>query len=179
MHTPEIVIKKMRGGADLMTPGLARGPPFPPKAKKGAIVAIAAYENPSVPIVVGACEIDVSSLTEVRGAKGHAVRGVQWEGDEIWSWSPSGGSGTPAPERLEGWYDAEDVGSLAQDVQATKISGSSAQESNGAVKETIVAGEPEPEGTTFEEVDRPKKEWTTKGTPPTISRASTNSSRNR
>jgi translation initiation factor 2D len=99
----------MRGGADLMTPGLARGPPFPPKATKGSVVAVAGLERPSVPVVVGTCEIDVSGLQSVQGVKGHAVRGLHWCGDEIWSWSSSGQKGREPPEALEGWDDIDDL----------------------------------------------------------------------
>ena len=86
-----------------MTPGLARGPPFPSKATKDAIVAIASLDKPSVPMVVGICEIDIASLQEVRGARGHAVRGEHWDGDELWAWSPAGKPGVSAPEHIEGW----------------------------------------------------------------------------
>lgn len=110
LHTPSVVVQKLQGGADLMTPGLA-GPPFPTGATKGAVVAIASLDTPSVPVAVGVCEIDVSELKETRGAKGHAVKTVHWSGDELWDWSTSGKSGTIAPENLEGWLDgvAEDV----------------------------------------------------------------------
>lgn len=103
LHTPENVIKKLQGGADLMTPGLAGGPPFPEKAKKGAVVGIASTDAPSVPVVVGWCEIDVSVLEKVQGAKGHAVRNVHWSGDELWNFGGSGKAGHHAPEELEGW----------------------------------------------------------------------------
>lgn len=86
-----------------MTPGLARGPPFPSKATKDAIVAIASLEDPSVPMVVGVCEIDVSALRQVQGSKGHAVKGIHWDGDEIWAWSTSGRPGGNAPEHIDGW----------------------------------------------------------------------------
>jgi translation initiation factor 2D len=162
----------MRNGADLMTPGLARGPPFPAKAKKGSIVAVAAFEKPSVPVVVGACEIDVSALTEVRGVKGHAVRGIHWEGDEIWSWSQGGRpTGVAAPEVLKGWDD-DSVESVAQNVAAVRLQDSDAEGSTG---EGPADNEhrnlaPEPGGiagaTVFEEVDMPKKTWATKGMHP-------------
>ena len=86
-----------------MIPGLARGPPFPSKTTKGAVVAIASLEKPSIPMVVGVCEIDVSKLREVQGAKGHAVRGEHWDGDEIWAWSSSGKPGASAPDEIIGW----------------------------------------------------------------------------
>ena len=86
-----------------MTPGLAGGPPFPAKATKNAVVAIASLEKPTVPVVVGICEIDIASLKQVQGAKGHAVRGEHWDGDEIWAWGPGGKPGGSAPEHIEGW----------------------------------------------------------------------------
>ena len=88
-----------------MTPGLARGPPFPKKATKYSTVAVASLEVPSVPLVVGSCEIDVCALAEVRGAKGHAVRSLHWTGDELWAWSQAGKSGVPAPVHIKGWDD--------------------------------------------------------------------------
>ena len=88
-----------------MIPGLAAGPPFPREARKGSIVAIASVEKPSVPIVVGVCEIDISDLQKVHGEKGRAVRGVHWEGDELWAWNTSDTSGGSAPERIVGWEE--------------------------------------------------------------------------
>ncbi|KAL9104884.1 MAG: hypothetical protein Q9163_000201 [Psora crenata] len=110
IYTPDLVIQKLRTGSPLMTPGLARGPPFPPKAKKGSIVAVASVEKPSVPVVVGVCEIDVASLGQVQGAKGHAVRSEHWDGDEVWGWSTTGKPGSSAPDHIYGW---ESMGSNA------------------------------------------------------------------
>lgn len=103
LHTPEIVVKKMVGGADLMIPGLFGGPPFPPRAKKGAVVAVAALEKPTVPVAVGFCEIDVSALQKVRGEKGHAVENMHWLGDELWSYGTGSRPGRQAPDAIEGW----------------------------------------------------------------------------
>lgn len=152
----------MRGGADLMTPGLARGPPFPSKAKKGAVVAIAAYERPSVPVVVGVCEIDVSALTEVRGVKGHAVRGMHWDSDEIWNWSSTGrAGGTAPPEKLE-MREKENLELATAGVSALNVDESIATgETDNAEQQPQGPTKPvqEPENTAFEEVDRPKREW--------------------
>jgi translation initiation factor 2D len=108
LYTPQFVVEKLQGGADLMTPGLQRGPPFPPKATKGAIVAIASLEAPTIPVVVGTCEIDVSSLEKVQGAKGHAVQTFHWASDEIWSWSTTGNPGIDPPGFIQGWDDEQD-----------------------------------------------------------------------
>ena len=114
LHTQDFVVQKLKTGADLMTPGLTRGPPFPERAKKNSIVAVAAVQRPSVPAVVGICEIDVSGLETVVGAKGHAVKGVHWEGDEIWAWSQSNTGGRNAPDAIEGWDQDQDDAALAR-----------------------------------------------------------------
>ncbi|TIA36308.1 hypothetical protein D6C78_05504 [Aureobasidium pullulans] len=103
LHTPGFVVQKLQGGADLMTPGLANGPPFNQKATKGAVVAIASLEQPSVPVAVGACLIDISSLGAVQGSRGHAVQTMHWAGDEIWSYSNSNKAGLNPPESIQGW----------------------------------------------------------------------------
>lgn len=107
LHTPEMVMRKLHGGADLMTPGLANDPPFDPRAVKGAVVAVASLDSHTVPLFVGICEIDVSELGEVQGTKGHAIRGLHWQGDDLWAWSSSSRPGRPAPEYLEGWDEDE------------------------------------------------------------------------
>lgn len=109
LHTHEIVITKLQGGADLMIPGLAGGPPFPGGAKKGAIVAVASTQSPTVPLMVGVCDVDVSALGRVQGAKGHAVQNIHWAGDELWSWNTiAGNGGREAPSELKGWFEDED-----------------------------------------------------------------------
>ncbi|QSS49461.1 translation machinery-associated protein [Histoplasma capsulatum var. duboisii H88] len=109
LHTPNLVMDKLYGGADLMTPGLANGPPFPARAVKGEIVAVASLAKPSVPTFVGVCEIDVAALEQVRGVKGHAVRGVTWEGDELWNWGSIGKPGQQSPEHIDGWMGDGDA----------------------------------------------------------------------
>lgn len=109
LYTPEFVMGKLHGGADLMTPGLANEPPFPQRAVKGAVVAVASVDKHSVPVFVGICEIDVSALGEVQGTKGQAVRGLHWEGDELWTWSSASRPGRPSPDYLEGWDEDRDA----------------------------------------------------------------------
>lgn len=130
LHTQDFVLQKLRTGADLMTPGLARGPPFPPKAMKTAIVAIASIEKPSVPRVVGECDIDIASLERVQGAKGHAVRGHHWDGDEIWAWSQGGKPGISPPDEIEGWDLNRDAGKLSKGVEDLSVDD---QEDEGGV----------------------------------------------
>ncbi|CAD0113094.1 unnamed protein product [Aureobasidium uvarum] len=132
LHTPGFVVQKLQGGADLMTPGLANGPPFHPKATKGAVVAIASLEQPSVPVAVGACLIDVSSLGAVQGSRGHAVQTMHWSGDEIWSYSNSNKPGLNAPESIEGWLATkDDEGKLAE--QAADLNIDEDEEEQGGV----------------------------------------------
>jgi translation initiation factor 2D len=121
LHTPEIVVKKLQGGADLMTPGLAGGPPFPARAKKGAVVAISSTESPSVPVAVGWCEIDVSALEKVQGAKGHAVRTMHWVGDEAWNYGATGKVGQETPKEIEAWAKVLDSGGLSDSLDALDL----------------------------------------------------------
>jgi len=115
-----------------MTPGLAGGPPFPPRAKKGSPVAIASIEKPSVPVAVGSCLIDVSALETVQGAKGHAVQSMHWAGDEIWGYSTSGKPGVSAPEELPGWLeDGVDVKDLANETAGLDINDDDDREEGG------------------------------------------------
>jgi translation initiation factor 2D len=103
LHTPDFVVhEKLQTGADLMTPGLA-GPPFPSRATKGSLVAVASLQKPTVPLVVGSCEIDIASLKTARGEKGRAVRVLHWQGDELWSWSIAGRGGAFPPDHIDGW----------------------------------------------------------------------------
>ena len=134
-----------------MTPGLVHGPPFPDRAVKGAVVAVASLDNPTVPVFVGVCEIDISALGEVQGTKGHAVRGLHWEGDDLWSWSSSSRPGQPSPEYLAGWdedviEDVEDaVGGLTlKEKQVTAQAASPDKEAEAAPEEHL---EPETEPT--------------------------------
>ncbi|KAF2119035.1 hypothetical protein BDV96DRAFT_515986 [Lophiotrema nucula] len=122
LYTPLFVVEKLQGGADLMTPGLQRGPPFPKKATKGAVVAIASLEAPTIPMAVGTCEIDVSALQKVQGAKGHAVQTFHWAGDELWSWGTTVKPGTDPPAVIEGWDDEEEASGTELAQQTTALS---------------------------------------------------------
>jgi translation initiation factor 2D len=121
LHTPGIVVKKLQGGADLMTPGLAGGPPFPAQAKQGAVVAIASTDSPTVPVAVGVCKIDVSALQQVQGARGHAVETLHWYGDELWSHSTSSRPGQQCPEEIEGWAQVLETRGLTEKVEALDV----------------------------------------------------------
>ncbi len=158
-----------------MTPGLQRGPPFPSKATKDAIVAVASLERPSVPMVVGICEIDVASLEQVQGTKGHAVRGEHWDGDELWSWSSSGKSGGSAPDRIEGWDTDEVDVALATGVENVHVEDQDDDSEEGGVQldndvdgkakaephNNFVEGE---DAKPYEEVGKEDTELSTKGT---------------
>lgn len=173
LHTQDFVLTKMQSGADLMTPGLTHGPPFPAKATKGATVAVASIQKPSVPQWVGVCEIDVASLQQVQGAKGHAVRGQHWAGDEIWAWSPSGKAGEASPEQIDGWDVSKDASSIQSGVENLAIDDPEDNEVGGVSLDTtqgtqsyephnkhVEGDDAEP----FQRVDVPEKELSTKGT---------------
>ncbi|KAI9652114.1 MAG: hypothetical protein M1831_007200 [Alyxoria varia] len=130
LHTPKAVVSKLKGGADLMTPGLA-GPPFPTNATKGAIVAVASIEKPSVPAVVGTCLVDVSSLKQTQGVKGQAVQTFHWEGDELWNWSTSGRSGAGAPDGIPEWTNQ--AGHLAERMNSLDVDDEDEEEADGGV----------------------------------------------
>lgn len=121
LHTHEPVVEKLKGGADLMTPGLAGGPPFPERAQKGEIVAIASTARPSVPVAMGWCEIDVSALNSVQGTKGHAVKNMHWLGDEAWAFGATGKAGQAAPEEIGGRTRAKDDEELLGGVEGLNI----------------------------------------------------------
>ncbi|KAJ5728904.1 uncharacterized protein N7483_003412 [Penicillium malachiteum] len=143
LHTPEMVMQKLHGGADLMTPGLANDPPFPQRAVKDAVVAVASLDNHTVPLFVGICEIDISALGDVRGSKGHAVRGLHWEGDELWAWSSSSRPGRPAPEYLQGWDD-EALDEVEEAVGELKLDDNQEDASAGDAVDDAPAAEDEP-----------------------------------
>ncbi|PYI08703.1 RNA binding protein Ligatin/Tma64 [Aspergillus sclerotiicarbonarius CBS 121057] len=163
LHTPQMVMQKLQGGADLMTPGLANEPPFDERAVKGAVVAVASLDRHTVPLFVGVCEIDISALGEVQGTKGHAVRGLHWEGDELWAWSSSSKPGQPAPEYLEGWDEElqeedEDVGEIEGGVQGLALDGEETVEVGDEEPADEVSGVPEEEAPVVEEKEPTTKE---------------------
>ena len=158
-----------------MTPGLA-GPPFPSRATKGAVVAVASLEKPTVPMVVGVCEIDISSLQKTQGAKGHAVKGQHWAGDEIWAWSQTGKSGGDAPETIEGWNMNEEcieagVKNLSIDDSeddshgGVSIHHTNSQQQESEPQNPYVDGE---DVAPFEGAEVPDKDLTTKGRTPEV-----------
>lgn len=172
LYTPLFVVEKMQAGADLMTPGLQRGPPFPKKATKGAIVAVASLEAPTVPMAVGECIIDVSALGSTQGTKGHAVSTFHWAGDELWSWSPAGKPGIDPPDAIEGWdedraHDATLAGRTATidlDDQDGGVALDADPTERSRVEQTQgVEGEEAPSNPDFVDVLE-DKDLTTKGT---------------
>lgn len=139
-----------------MTPGLACGPPFPTQAVKGAIVTIAGLDHASVPKAVGECEIDISALKSVIGAKGHAIKCLHWHGDEIWNWNQHDRPGLPPPDEISSWLGVQSSNTKVGDMQtgASNLDIDDDEEEDGGVPIS-----------SFEEVPElaPLKEWTTSG----------------
>lgn len=166
LHTPDFVVEKLQTGADLMTPGLFGGPPWPAKATQGAVVAVAGLQKDSVPIWVGTCKIDVSSLGRVQGMKGPAVEGVHWLGDEVYNWSQTGSGGRAAPETVPGWQgvtakpadDLEDLDADDDDGGAQEDGGVSLSQEPAASREKTRSTE---DGTEDDEPDEPEREPST------------------
>lgn len=138
-----------------MTPGLANGPPFPAKAQKGAVVAVASLENPSVPVTVGVCLVDVSALGSVQGSRGHAVQTMHWAGDELWAYSTSNKAGVNPPDSIDGWLPREvDEGEIAQQTSSMTLE----DEEEGGV---VLGQKSNGKGVATEEADdEPAKEET-------------------
>ena len=147
LHTPDIVIEKLQTGAELMTPGLFGGPPWPEKAKQGAIVAVASLERDTVPVWIGSCKIDVSALGRVQGMKGVAVEGIHWRGDELWNWSQTGSGGRAPPLAIEGWRSVDSA--LANDIDGVDLDDEDedAAQEDGGVSLTAPTQNGHPEGT--------------------------------
>ncbi|KAH6642658.1 eukaryotic translation initiation factor SUI1 family protein [Boeremia exigua] len=169
LYTPLYVVEKLQGGADLMTPGLQRGPPFPKAATKGAVVAIASLEAPTVPMAVGTCLIDVSSLGSTQGMKGHAVETFHWAGDELWSWSTGNKPGRDPPTLIEAWDEQEEDTDLIDQTAAVDLDsgggvtlGTDPTERSKAEQAQGVEGEDAPSNQDFIDVVE-DKELTTNG----------------
>ena len=145
LHTPPVVIKKLQGGADLMTPGLAGGPPFPKTAKQAAVVAIASTDQPSVPVVVGTCEVDISALQSVQGAKGRCVSNMHWFGDEAWSFGASGKAAPKTPEEIEGWKRILQARGLSERMAGLDMDDDDADDAGGVGLSSNVDNETKPE----------------------------------
>ncbi|KAJ6145502.1 hypothetical protein N7470_009397 [Penicillium chermesinum] len=130
-------------------------PPFPERAVKGAVAAVASLDRHTVPLFVGVCEIDVSALGEVQGSKGHAIRGLHWAGDELWAWSSSPRPGRPAPEYLKGWdEDASESGGIEEGVGELDLTGNDEEPASADVDANVDEGQ--------DDAEEPVKEPTTK-----------------
>lgn len=133
-------------------------------------MAIASIEKPSVPRVVGECDIDVASLRQVQGVKGRAVRGHHWEGDEIWAWGQGGKPGGEAPHTIDGWdleAESEELNERVEDLSMGDQDDDGGvlldSQADGAPKRTSRNEFLEGEDAPAEEAKAPEKEMTTKG----------------
>lgn len=154
-----------------MTPGLA-GPPFPGKASKGATVAVASLDSPSVPVSVGSCLINVASLSSTQGAKGRAIETMHWAGDELWAFSTANKPGKDRPEEIPEWLGNTDANGLANSTAVMSLDedredggvplNGDAEPSNGT--SSGVAADIVAQGNADDGESEPARIWTTKGT---------------
>lgn len=75
------VIGKLTNHANLMLPGCI--PPFDARAVRGAMVAVASYEKPSVVMAIGHCSLNLTQFDNVVGRTGTAVTIVHSYDDEL------------------------------------------------------------------------------------------------
>lgn len=103
LHVGDMVVQKLKGGADLFAPGLIKPyQGFDQRAIKGAIVAVAGHKSDTVPRWVGTSKIEIAGIQD--NATGTAAEGLHWEGDELWSWSALNKGGSSAPDTIDGWH---------------------------------------------------------------------------
>lgn len=103
LHVADMVVQKLKGGADLFAPGLIKPyQGFDQRAVKGSIVAVAGHKSDTVPRWVGTSKIDIAGIQD--NATGTAAEGLHWEGDELWSWSSMNKGGSSAPDAVDGWH---------------------------------------------------------------------------
>lgn len=116
LHVGDMVVQKLKGGADLFAPGLIKPyQGFDQRAVKGSVIAVAGHKSDTVPRWVGTSKVDISSLQD--NATGTAAEGLHWEGDELWSWSALNKGGSAGPDTIDGWQgltfglerDTEDI----------------------------------------------------------------------
>jgi translation initiation factor 2D len=111
VSTWDIVLSKLEGGADLMTPGLTR---WNSGIRKGDVVTITAQSG--VPMAVGIAAHDIGKLVKAAGEKGKAVYLVHCYNDELWGL----GSKTKPPtgiEKEESLEEATEDLTLAEDTE--------------------------------------------------------------
>ena len=68
------------------------------------------------------------------------MKGVHWDGDEIWAWSHAGTGGRQAPEAIEGWDEDLSPKEVEQGVQELDLEEEEEAQEEGGVS----LGEPNP-----------------------------------
>ncbi|ODQ83161.1 hypothetical protein BABINDRAFT_159606 [Babjeviella inositovora NRRL Y-12698] len=163
---PHVIKVYVGNGADLMLPGTV--PPFDHRATKGAVVAIADTENPTVPMAVGTCNLNLPQFDKVVGRVGVAVDVIHHIGDELCRLCKDdkvppavGLSGEIPIENAE--KDAKDIDSSTEEKGDKNVESvdensktsieSNSEETNSKAIETNLEGGPYESSITPEDVD--------------------------
>ncbi|KAJ9661649.1 hypothetical protein H2198_001825 [Neophaeococcomyces mojaviensis] len=157
LYVGDIVVGKLKGGADLFAPGLIephRG--FDERAKKGSVIAVAGHKSDTVPRWVGTSSVDISALGD--NPTGTAAEGLHWEGDELWAWSALNKGGMAAPESIDGWLGI--MSGLEEEVEDLDIDddGEGEQEGGGVALEHSTSDLKAANGNTAHDNDKQEEE---------------------
>ncbi|KAJ2706539.1 hypothetical protein FB645_001549 [Coemansia sp. IMI 203386] len=125
LWTPQVVVEKLIGGADLMVPGLIVPNGGLPDLKSGTVVAICSPGNLAAQ-AVGVLALDTKDFRDVAGAKGKAVLVSHTYKDHLWQ----SGSKEALPE-ISGFSseaadeesDEPDAQSDSEEQAMTKVEG--------------------------------------------------------
>ncbi|KAJ1822944.1 hypothetical protein LPJ56_000472 [Coemansia sp. RSA 2599] len=140
LWTPQMVVEKLIGGADLMVPGVMVPSGGLPDLKSGAVVAICCPGNLAAQ-AVGTLAMDTNDIRGVAGAKGKAVLISHTYKDHLWQ----SGSKDTLPEIVWAATDAAEAEAEEQsEAESKEVDKDKAQEPLPSVNDADAQGRGEP-----------------------------------